>query len=181
MFKLNDLVVVKGQNDVMRVLNSDDYNTEVATGEPVDDHNIIVECAGSAKQREDMTKKNFDTNDLDLVTHMGVIYRAGTHKPKVGQSPSMSYQDVTSDMSKLMVQVYNWVRDQDIDKEVTITMSCSGFTSDTTLPIALSVRLGWDMDKVEGSDIWECAETVVSQYKTNKAMNPLLIPRYVDE
>tara|TARA_R100000458_G_C8273109_1_gene247939 strand:- start:1262 stop:1825 length:564 start_codon:yes stop_codon:yes gene_type:complete len=187
MFKVNDLVVVKGQNEVMRVVDSDEYNTEVITGEPVDGHNIVVEATDPFKQEqgkvrpEYTSKKNFDTNDLDLVTHMGVIYHAGTHKPKVTASPSANYQDVSTDMSKLMIQVYNWMRDEDVDGEIYIELSCRGYTGDNELPITFEVNLGYNRDKIKGSDIWECARVIVDRYHTDKRMNPTYLPRFVDE
>ena len=170
-FKVDDLVVLTGTSDVMRVL---DYNV----GTLIEDGKTAlypdtVHCAIG----------NDDSDDWFRADELGLVPDAITigdtfMSPMEENIPDRTYEDINDDICKMFVQVSNYMQANLEGESIQLKIESGDvYGSDTALDISFSVRIGYN-DPIVSSDLNQSARVALQRHTQNNGLKPLSIALY---
>jgi hypothetical protein len=166
-FNVDDLVVVRGQNDVMKVL-------EVITNEednvalfPNNDNPTTIHVSIGSEGSTDW----FREDELEYVAAEEVVVVSTKF---VDTEPSRPYQEIHTDICDMFAQVANYMSNR-LDGEnftIRINTQTNGLSEDCNVEFHVCISYGSD---VISDDLYSSARIACDRHLQNKEMLPRLI------
>jgi len=163
MFKENDLVrpiTEDGSGEIMRVLNDNDIVCHLSYVEGENKH----------------AERLMDSKDLELVSDNQVIHEE--LKSMKAVLPSRTQEDLHDDISKMFVQVVQWLRANDFEERVRIRIEAENY-SNSDLEVSFQVDLAYE-ETITSKNLFTSAKVALERSRENELLKPLSIPMFVE-
>lgn len=155
------LITEDGTGEVMRVLedsNGDSGVTYVAVGN--DDRDDYI-----------------STEDLELVTDDPLTHEEC--KPQSPNAPNRTEEDIHNDISKMFIQVVQWLQANGCEKQIELTIN-SSYHQGSAMDVGFKVQIGYD-STITSKNLFRSAAVALNRHDEDKSLSPLSIPMFVEK
>jgi Asp-tRNA(Asn)/Glu-tRNA(Gln) amidotransferase A subunit family amidase len=154
------LITEDGSGEIMRVLNDDGHVCHLSVGDKLG-----------------VAEKFMDSKDLELVSDDQEIHEE--LKPMKDNVPNRTEQDIHDDISKMFVQVIQWLRANGCEDKIELHIEGENY-KDSSLDISFRVDIGYERCIVS-SNLFKSAKVALERSKENKILQPVTIPMFVED
>jgi Asp-tRNA(Asn)/Glu-tRNA(Gln) amidotransferase A subunit family amidase len=152
------LITEDGSGEVMRVVEAEESLTYV--------------------EKDDGSNPTWHDNcDIELVTDNQEIHEE--LKPMKDNVPGRTQQDIHDDISKMFVQVIQWLRANGCEDKIELHIQGDNY-KDSSLDISFKVELGYERS-ITSQNLFRSAKVALERLDENKILQPVTIPMFVED
>lgn len=93
--------------------------------------------------------------------------------------PGRTQQDIHDDISKMFVQVIQWLRANGCEEKIELHIQGDNY-KDSSLDISFKVELGYERS-ITSQNLFRSAKVALERLDENKILQPVTIPMFVED